>query len=127
MHPDLILRQGKDDRKALKYGNAREASPDLAAGELEFTDDKVRVGLMFSLLDNFVEWGNGGGVQERAVVILTYFQDACHARQRVACILISSYARESQKSLLREEKAAADNQEFMEEEPPVDRTRRRVR
>ena len=86
----------EDDRKALKYGNAREASPDLAAGELELTDDKVRVGLMFSLLDIFVEWGNGGGVQERAVVILTYFQDACrrHARQRVACILISSYARE---------------------------------
>ena len=99
---------------------------DLAAGELEFTDDKVRVGLMFSLLDIFVEWGNGGGgVKERAVVILTYFQDACHARQRVACILISSYARESQKSLLRDEKAAADNQEFMKEEPPVDRTRRR--
>ena len=46
---------------------------DLAAGELEFTDDKVRVGLMFSLLDIFVEWGNGGGgVKERAVVILTY-------------------------------------------------------
>ena len=46
---------------------------DLAAGELEFTDDKVRVvGLMFSLLDNFVELGIGGGVQERAVVILTY-------------------------------------------------------
>ena len=45
------------------------------------------VGLMFSLLDNFVEWGFGGGVvQERAFVILTYFQDACHARQRVACI-----------------------------------------
>ena len=85
----------EDDRKALKYGSAREASPDLAAGELEFTDDKVRVvvGLMFSLLDIFVEWGNGGGVQERAVVILTYFQDACHARQRVACILISSHAR----------------------------------
>ena len=63
----------EDDRKALKYGNAREASPDLAAGELEFTDDKVRVGLMFSLLDIFVEWGNGGGgVKERAVVILTY-------------------------------------------------------
>ena len=93
----------EDDRKALKYGNAREASPDLAAGELEFTDDdKVRVGLMFSLLDIFVEWGNGGGVQERAVVLLTFFQDACHARQRVACILISSYARESQKSLLRD-------------------------
>ena len=46
---------------------------DLAAGELEFTDDKVRVVLMFLLLDNFVEWGNGGGgVKERAVVILTY-------------------------------------------------------
>jgi len=93
---------------------------DLAAAgdELEFTDDKVRVGLMFSLLDNFVEWGNGGGVQERAVVILTYFQDACHARrQRVACILTSSYAREGQKSLLRDERAADDNQEFMEEEP----------
>jgi hypothetical protein len=41
-----------------------------AGDELEFTDDKVRVGLMFSLLDNFVEWGKGGGVQERAVVIL---------------------------------------------------------
>ena len=36
---------------------------DLAAGELEFTDDKVRrVGLMFLLLVNFVEWGNGGRV-----------------------------------------------------------------
>ena len=58
----------EDDRKALKYGSAREASPDLAAGELEFTDDKVRVvGLMFSLLDNFVEWGIGGGVQERGL------------------------------------------------------------
>ena len=64
----------EEDRKALKYGSAREASPDLAAGdELEFTDDKVRVVLMFLLLDNFVEWGNGGGgVKERAVVILTY-------------------------------------------------------
>jgi len=56
-------------------------------------------------------------VQERAVVILTYFQDACHARQRVACILISSNSRGNQKSLLRDERAADDNQEFMEEEP----------
>ncbi len=58
---DARTRGRDDDRKA--PAEVPEKPRDLAAGELEFTDDKVRVGYMFSLLliNFFVGWGNGGG------------------------------------------------------------------
>ena len=54
---DRSRRRTRGRSKGPEVRKCPRSLADLAAGELEFTDDKVRVGLMFLLLDIFVEWG----------------------------------------------------------------------